>query len=128
MTPMPSLEYVPGACPQCGATTAEEAGPICTATQGMDGDYHCAGSEKEDDQGRFLYPTPESLARLEAWYAADARFQDLAEKVPLFMGIDMGAGDDMTHEVLVPPVGLEPNISGSTIQRPDLWTKAAEEK
>jgi hypothetical protein len=98
---MPDLEYAPAPCPQCGALTVDEAGTKCTATQGMDGDYHCAGGDREDEQGRLLFPTAESLARLYAWYDEQCRAEQAAEE-------------------MAPPVGLEPIISGSTTRRSDL--------
>lgn len=55
--------YAPSACPQCGATNDLDAETLCQATQQMDGDYWCAGSDAQsDDAGRFLFQTPESVA------------------------------------------------------------------
>lgn len=73
--PMPALDYTPAPCPQCGARTFAEAETKCTATQGMDGDYHCAGGDcPEPSEGDLLrFPTDESIARLEAWYDRDAK-------------------------------------------------------
>lgn len=72
--PMPGLRYEYAPCPQCGALTAAEAEDACLATQGMDGDYHCAGNDcMEDDAGRFKFPTAESIAALDAWYGEQGR-------------------------------------------------------
>lgn len=57
-------------CPQCGAVTEEEAGPICTASQGYDGDYHCAQPEDDvDAQGYFLRLTAGALKRMDDHFA-----------------------------------------------------------
>lgn len=77
---MPELDYQPAPCPQCGAVDADDAENKCQATQGMDGDYHCAGGDCcEDSAGRFLFPTAASLARLDAWYHQKGLADDLAE-------------------------------------------------
>lgn len=68
--PMPNLDFVRRACSQCGARTEKQAETKCTATQGMDGDYHCAGEFNED--GWSVAPTAKSLKRLDDWYGRDA--------------------------------------------------------
>lgn len=37
--------YKASKCHQCGARAHDEAEILCSATQGIDGDYHCAGDE-----------------------------------------------------------------------------------
>jgi hypothetical protein len=37
--------YKASKCHQCGARTLDEAEKLCRPTQGIDGDYHCAGDE-----------------------------------------------------------------------------------
>lgn len=72
--PMPNLEYERAPCPQCSAATESSAELTCTATQGMDGDYHCAATDcKVDSDGCFMFPTAASLQRLDNWYEADAK-------------------------------------------------------
>lgn len=82
MSGMPNLEYAIAPCPQCGATDVLDAETKCTATQQMSGDYECAGTDcKEDAQGRFMFPTQESLDRLDRWYDEDA--DRLEQKPPV---------------------------------------------
>ncbi|KPF47097.1 hypothetical protein [Rhizobium sp. AAP43] len=38
--------YKASKCPQCKARTLDEAEKLCSATQGIDGDYHCAGDDE----------------------------------------------------------------------------------
>lgn len=75
---MPALELAPSPCPQCGAVTFAEAETKCTATQQMSGDYECPGTDCPDDApgGLMMFPTEESLARLNAWYDALADAAD----------------------------------------------------
>lgn len=75
----PPLNYEYKPCPQCGAADATAAENICKATQGMDGDYHCAADGgKEDAEGRFMFPTRASLHELDNWYEAYADGQPSA--------------------------------------------------
>lgn len=79
MGEMPGLKYVRRPCPQCGARTSLQAETKCTATQGMDGDYHCAGNDcKEDAHGWMLFPTDASLAALDGWYHQQGLADDAA--------------------------------------------------
>ena len=79
--PIPSLEYEPSPCPQCGAVTFIEAETKCTARQQMDGDYYCAGTDcpETDPQGRMLFPTQVSLTALGLWYERDAARQEIVD-------------------------------------------------
>lgn len=43
--------YKASRCPQCKAASLDEAESKCTATQGIDGDYHCAGEESSNPFG-----------------------------------------------------------------------------
>ena len=56
-------------CSQCGARTEKQAEGKCSATQGIDGDYHCAG---EFIGGWSVQETAESLAALDAWCDREA--------------------------------------------------------
>ena len=75
----PELKYARRACPQCGARTSRQAETVCKATQGMDGDYHCAGNDaKEDAHGWLLFHTEASLNALDAWYQQQGLMDDAA--------------------------------------------------
>lgn len=78
--PMPKLQYEHAPCPDCGAWSARDAENKCKATQGQDGDYHCAATDcKEDAAGNFLFPTAASVAALDQWYDAEGRKDDAEE-------------------------------------------------
>jgi hypothetical protein len=71
--PRPELVYQREPCRQCGAITVSSAETLCTATQGQDGDYHCSGGDENvDPDGYFQYPTKESIAAQDDWYADQA--------------------------------------------------------
>lgn len=74
MTP----EYVPGACPRCGATTFEEAATKCRPYQMPTGDYNCGspdeGPNATNDSGPLyqLNPAHQKLnGYLWGWFAVD---------------------------------------------------------
>ena len=68
---MPAAKYKLGPCSQCGARTERQAETRCRATQGIDGDYHCAG--EFDANGRSIVVTPESIKAIDAWCDAYAK-------------------------------------------------------
>lgn len=67
---MPSVVMMLAPCAQCGARTERQAETMCKATQGIDGDYHCAG--EFDARGRSVTPTPESIRAIDEWCQREA--------------------------------------------------------
>lgn len=78
MNAMPELKYVRRPCRQCGARTSKQAETRCTATQGMDGDYECPGTDCKEDRGWLLFPSDASIAALDEWYHQQGLADDAA--------------------------------------------------
>ena len=71
--PMPPLKYKRRACSQCGAKTQRQAEKVCKQTQGIDGDYHCAG--EFDSTGWSVQPTDDSIKAMDNWCDREAKRQ-----------------------------------------------------
>jgi hypothetical protein len=67
------LVWAPTACPKCGARTVDEAETRCRPTSDETGEYYCPGGDREDEQGRILLPTPESVDAMDAWIAEEMK-------------------------------------------------------
>lgn len=65
MSKMPAPIYQRAPCPQCGATTEDEANSMCKQSQDVTGEWTCAG--EFDRSGHSVVPTPESLAAIDTW-------------------------------------------------------------
>lgn len=61
-------------CPQCGARTENQAETRCTASPGIDDEYHCAADEGiVDKQGYFKFVSKAAIKR------ADREFEKWLE-------------------------------------------------
>lgn len=60
------------ACRTCGRTNVDDDGEKCRQCLSMSGDYECPGDgpHDHDEEGFFLYPTPEEVAAEEAVWDA----------------------------------------------------------
>ena len=65
--PAPDIELAQAPCPDCGAQTEDEAENICKPKTDETGERYCAG--EFDLYGRSVVPTPESLKKLDSWFA-----------------------------------------------------------
>lgn len=62
-------------CKQCGAATEQQAATTCKQAQDVTGEYSCYATDAlTDPEGFFLFETPKSEARYNAWF--DARFAE----------------------------------------------------
>lgn len=65
MSKMPAPIYQWAPCPQCGATTEDEANGLCHQSQDETGEWNCVG--EFDRHGRSVVPTQESLIAIDKW-------------------------------------------------------------
>lgn len=64
----PKLEYAPAPCPRCGAENVAQANLDCRPSSDETGEQFCPSTDlPTDNYGRLLFPTPDSLERLDAW-------------------------------------------------------------
>lgn len=68
----PAIQYAAAPCPRCGACNVYEAAAACRPQRDQYGEGTCP-SDREDEAGNLLHPTPESLAAYDAWIDRYAR-------------------------------------------------------
>lgn len=66
MNTAPVIEYEPAPCPRCGARTVNEASNRCQPMRDETGEGTCP-AEHEDEAGKLLQPTAESIKALDRW-------------------------------------------------------------
>lgn len=67
MPHLPELEYVRGACPQCGAATRSEAHQRCLGNRDECGEPYCLDNF-EDGMGFALTPTTACLDAIDEYW------------------------------------------------------------
>jgi hypothetical protein len=72
----PPIVMARGPCPVCGAGTSAAAETACQTARDETGEVYCRGDSREDSEGFLVFPTPESLAQLDAWIR-DSEIQTL---------------------------------------------------